>query len=344
MLTPAVPAQEAEERFRRKVTLISFVCGLIVIYIHTYNLETYGIGPDAVGLARLVYLVESACKKTVFEAAIPSFFFISGYLFFRRFSLDRLAEKYRSRIKSLVIPYLIWVALHYLVYSVLLWLPFLSGVINYSRVSFSLTGLLRSYLSGYHLWYVRNLIVFAAFAPVFYLLLRDVRGLPTGLAVLLALCLNRHFALIPLLRGVEPYSIAAWLAINHGSWSQVRSRALSCAGFAFVLVMFAASFRWYGVWTEAPLFVAVWLALDVFSFSRPWPWWMHIGFFTYAAHKLVLETLEKLVLLLFGRNALAAGLDFVFMPLFVFALLAAVARLLQRYTPHLWEVLCGGRG
>lgn len=49
-------------------------------------------------------------SRILASVAVPLFFFISGYLFFFRttFSVDVYKKKLKSRIKTLLIPYLFW--------------------------------------------------------------------------------------------------------------------------------------------------------------------------------------------------------------------------------------------
>lgn len=69
-----------EKIINNKFIFISFFCSILVIYIHTFNLETYSINEGAVGIAKVAYVVETYWTN-VLKIAVPMFFFISGILF-----------------------------------------------------------------------------------------------------------------------------------------------------------------------------------------------------------------------------------------------------------------------
>ncbi len=336
---------QTECHLRQKIVLISFFCSLFVIYIHTFNLETYGIGEASVGFSRLVYLVETYFENTLKRIAVPFFFLISGFLFFRTFSMDKLAEKYSSRAKSLLVPYLLWSTAYYLFRVLVTQLLSRHHLVNSGPVPLSAGIWLQDLLENtqsYHLWFLRNLILFVLLTPVIFVLLKNIRGFPNGLLVLLLLYFNQAFLFVPVPRGLEIYCFGAWVGINYRNFALKRSRKLAIAGVLLLLFMFGTAFRGYSPWMNPLLFLALWFALDLFSFPPAYPWWMHITFFTYVFHLFLLESLEKLVQIAFGRNPLAALLDYLLMPILVFILLALFAAILKKL-PKLWLVLNGGR-
>ena len=333
-----------EEHLRKKVTLISFLCSILVIYIHAYNLSIYGIDSDSGGFARVVYCLESYWRSTLSEIPVSMFFYLSGFLFFRTYSPDKLLAKYASRAKSLLIPYLVWASADFLVMGLLSILFASRGILNMSGPPLTFRAWLQSLLfdplGG--LWFLRNLIVFVFLTPLLYFLLKDRAGLPTGALVVLLLYLNLRFSVVPTLRGLEIYSLGSWIGINHKQAALKRDRRLTAVSILVLAVWFFSAFRWNSVFTEPLMLTAIWFALDLFRLPS-FPWWMHITFFTYLAHALVLEAAEKLFLLAFGRSPLAALVDFLFMPVVLFLLLAGAAFILRKRTPKLWGVLNGGR-
>lgn len=91
-------------------------------------------------------------------------------------------------------------------------------------------------------------------------------------------------------------------------------------------------------------FVAIWYAMDLIDLSEiNLPWWTQITFFTYVAHCVLLETFEKIVLVIGGKNPAWALADFVFMPLVIEALLILVAYFLRNKLPTIWGVITGHR-
>ena len=48
-----------EKLINNKFITISFVCSILVIYIHTFNLEIYSIDENSIGIARATYIIET---------------------------------------------------------------------------------------------------------------------------------------------------------------------------------------------------------------------------------------------------------------------------------------------
>lgn len=152
--------QNSEHNLRNKITLLSFGCSLLVIWIHTYNLEVYGITENASGFSYILYCIEKFWAN-ITQIAVPMFFFISGFLFFRNFSWNKLRDKYASRIRSIVIPYVCWCTLYYIYFVILSKIPFASNIIGEeAMVTLSLDEWIKALWaeSYYVLWFLKNLM------------------------------------------------------------------------------------------------------------------------------------------------------------------------------------------
>lgn len=147
-----------------KITWMTFICNVIILFHHA-NLKTYFSNK---------YTLSSAIVMDFFSAlsviAMTWFFFITGYLFYRNLEYDKIPLKWKSRVKSLVIPYIIWNTI-----SVILELLkgsniFHGGLLNFIRynyIYFNQTG-----SANGPLWYVFRIIEFTAIAFLFLLVIK----------------------------------------------------------------------------------------------------------------------------------------------------------------------------
>lgn len=105
--------------------------------------------------------------------AVPSFFILSGFLFFRNYKFCETFSKYRSRFKSLVIPYLVWNTFG-LIMEMLSRIPFFSSMGSVDSNPFDLQNIeLGIVFSKYTiLWFLFALIVYVYACPVIYFLLK----------------------------------------------------------------------------------------------------------------------------------------------------------------------------
>ena len=104
--------------FRNKITYANFIWAVLVMFLHSRNVEKYMsvAGTFVPGMEYFISL-------TLGNLAVPSFFLVSAYLFFRNYSKSRILEKWKSRFYSLVIPFLIWNLLYYFVFLILTLCP-----------------------------------------------------------------------------------------------------------------------------------------------------------------------------------------------------------------------------
>src|SRR5689334_20787058 len=101
-----------DEYLSRKIRTLSLLAIVFVVYIHAYNFPERYLYPDTViagppGIARFIeYFVSNGLGRF----AVPLFFGISGYLFFRDIRGDPriFFFKFVKRLRTLAIPYLLW--------------------------------------------------------------------------------------------------------------------------------------------------------------------------------------------------------------------------------------------
>lgn len=333
----------SEKTVRNKITIISFVCSLFVIWIHTYNVEYYGINANSTGFSGLVWKMEIFWAEVI-RIAVPTFFFLSGFLFFRTFSMDKLLEKYKSRAKSIVLPYIVWCTIYYFYFVFLTNAPIIKNYMNAERYEPSFANWLKALWPEeyYTFWFLKNLICFIVATPVIYVMLKNYFNIPTGGVIVLLLMLNSIFGLVETPSGIEMYAAGSYIAINHKGIEHYKNRNLSCASIVVILLLFVTKLMVLNVPLMVLFVLSLWFSLDLINLECEMPWWLSITFFTYAFHDMVLEMLEKLWLVLAGSNPLFALLDYLFMPIIAFVVIAIVASFLRRIRP-VWGLLCGYR-
>ena len=90
-----------EKWFREHIWWMSFILSLMVVWVHSENVDLF-LGE--IGRESLVYRLEFFFAQTLGQIAVPGFFMISAYLFYRNFQFSKTVSKWKSRCKSLLLP------------------------------------------------------------------------------------------------------------------------------------------------------------------------------------------------------------------------------------------------
>ena len=117
-----------EDQFRNKIYWFAFFFSLLVIWVHSANAEIY-LGQMEAGW--LLFAVEDFVGNVVAQISVPGFFMISSYLFYRNFSMSRLKDKWSSRIRTILVPFILWNFLYYMGYVAASRIP---GPVSYTHL------------------------------------------------------------------------------------------------------------------------------------------------------------------------------------------------------------------
>lgn len=306
------------------IDLLRFPMAVFVVLIHTT--PTLSLVPvneadfPLLSGTGIYNVVEIFLKQTVTHIAVPTFFLISGFLFFQKleeWNWEIYCNKLRSRIKTLLLPYLCWITISYLCIGCMpaietlldggtvfdAWKTFMEHRLS---LIYSYWGIERTWqfpdwfgneIKGFSnhivptLWFVRNLMVVIVLSPIFYLFVKKTKIY--GLLLIVMFYMSNHdFDMTSVLY----YGIGAFLAINSINIVTVAKRfkipALSIAAVSLVACTYYAGrlslygFRLYPVYVLA----GVWSALYISSYLVekkhvvPNKFLVQSCFFVYALH------------------------------------------------------------
>ena len=198
--------------------------------------------------------------RTVVRVAVPLFFIFSGYWFFRQpeeFTLESYKEKISKRVRTLLVPYLLWNIFAWLLHYVII---ICQGHAEWITIRQfhpdKLADLFFGFGEGYsgmpkafQLWFLRDLMVVCLLAPQLYMLLK-----------------HRRTAIVTLLCFTALY-LAAW---NMG-WHPILNR------FPSALLFFSVG-AYLGIhkenMVEAARKVPVWISVTVPTLLMCWNVWL----------------------------------------------------------------------
>ena len=206
----------------KTISFLRFPLICIVVFIHTDLSDIFMAGKQIVAAGEYTgYETFRRFLQQLFLLAVPAFFAISGYLFFDwqgKFTKDVYAQKIRKRVKTLLVPYLLWNLIVWAVNTLgPLLLPSLAAGRGATLADYDISRFLMAFWDNgggkpvcIQLWFLRDLIVTCLLSPIIY------RGLEYGrhwfLLLLAALFLTD---ILPNITGVNiaavfPFALGAW--------------------------------------------------------------------------------------------------------------------------------------
>ncbi|MBQ2942334.1 MAG: acyltransferase [Clostridia bacterium] len=145
------------------ICTVTFICSLMVVGIHQYNAGTL----DEISVTALF---EGFLAHGIFISAVPCFFILSGFLFFRNTGkINDVYKKQIKRIKSVLIPFLVWSCFYCM-------LNYAKKFVTGENIVFSPIYFIKEivfYIHCFSLWYMFQLIVYIVLAPAIFLILKS---------------------------------------------------------------------------------------------------------------------------------------------------------------------------
>lgn len=94
------------------ITNTKYILTVFIVLLHC------SIHADSIPNVSECYRTMDTILMMLYDCAVPAFFFLSSYLFFRNFTLNNFPPKLVSRIKSLLVPYFICSSIGFLLFIV----------------------------------------------------------------------------------------------------------------------------------------------------------------------------------------------------------------------------------
>lgn len=359
----------SEKQFRNKVCFASFLFSLMVVMIHSYNADMFLTLPASSPGEQAVWAFEHVLADVLGPVAVPGFFMISAYQFYRNCSARDIVPKMERRIRTVLIPYLLWNFFYYAGYALAGKIPFLAGLSEKTAVELSIPALAEAVLHftcNPVFWYMYQLIFLIALSPVLYPVLKNRL---TGLAaLLLELYCIKNLINLPVINmdALFYYSAAAYGAL-HGSWlaeegwkrerpDRGRKRTGSLEPWLRLLIVAAgiglAMYFYQGITVrhsvlETVLYrftvpVTIWAAVSGTRLPEAREW-MKYGFFLYAVHFILARGMNKAAAMILPHTAAAALLVYLAIPAVCVITAWKLGAFLKRYAGPFWHLINGGR-
>ncbi len=336
------------EKYRNKISYLSFFLSILIVCRHSINYNVYDIDGS------MLYWSEKFVNELT-DLVVPMFFALSGFLFYQNYTHSKLIEKWKSRIGSILIPYLLWNGIAFLYYSIINLLPFVKNSLTGSIEPFTIINLCKNIIFGGHniTWFLQNLMIYILICPLFFVVLKNKYG---GILLILLSFAAGIFEAgsYGYFHHAVYYLFGAYAGIHFKEKTQQRYN-IKYIVISFLLILLTilavvitddTRFAFMNMIVRMPIrtlqIVLLWIAADVLAVNKEPFWWMKISFIIYCSHSMILESIEKVFFIVFGKNMLGAFLDFVFAPIITVGIIILISMVVKRIKP-LWKLLSGNR-
>lgn len=344
--------------FSKKVTFLNVILTFSIVLLHAKTPERWGLALDR--SYPFIYWTHAMCG-----IGVPTFFFISGLLFYRQCHFSDIERKLRSRVRSLLVPYFVWNALFVGIFFVLSRIPAIHERMNMGEVFTSPYEVTYAIVNARYtvLWFVKDLLFFCAVSAAIFLLLKAKAVSFAALVISFVLVLIEDYGyehpvtwfpvyFMGCIVG-KFYSFTAageYMSIAH-SLKSTMQRIL------FILLLVVVFFLLYVaqgcvMHEKAKFFfclcspIILWWLVDLLA----WRYiglkfkvkkWMSYTFFIFCTHQFILNVLQKFVVLQYPPSELVLNVTFLVTPFMAVLIAIGIARILSRY--KFYALLSGGR-
>lgn len=325
----------------KAISLLRFPLMVGIVFVHNNFSGLGGLSPAA---AHCAVGLEQFFGKSLAAFCVPMFFLISGFLYFYRadFTLSSYRKKTLSRVRTILIPYLIWNLLCFFLFMAM-------GKASFADIGAALWSFRDGMPACFQMWFLRDLMVLVLIAPVVYVVMRFGAWWAAGALGLLWLATGWGV-------GLCFFSFGACLSIHKTGvcdWLLAFCRVLwlSCP-----VLLGLDVFACWG-WDGAEVVHRVFIVVSILAVAAFAVWAVQRGagrrvigmqryaFLLFAAHEPFSSLLRKAMVAVpaFAQNEAVFALGYFLVPLVVIAVVVAAFRVADRLCPKWLSVLVGAR-
>lgn len=345
------------QKLSRSIETLRFPLILLIICLHCYT-STSDITRGNETYFRLIYPI----SLWMGETGVPAFFFISGLLCF--YSQKTYSQKLKSRIRTLLIPYLCFNGMVLSGYLCLMCLGKSVVILGKDLADYTLIDYLRAFWdrgtwdSGNGspvlcpLWYIRNLMVLVILSPIIYYVLKYTKLLfPVVFGLL---WINAHDTAYTF-QSLVMFSLGAYFPICDRNPIEVfdKYKRLSMSAFLFLAFMdflhlfvpvpYALSFHRLSL--VANTFICIsFLGEFLYRHQLYSSFLSKSAFFVFCIHYPFVTNLRPIYRMIYGQSDIVHVFLYLGTVIGVTIVCILVFVLLKRIMPSFVKVVTGNRG
>ncbi len=357
-----------EKLISKKITIISLLSMIMVIYIHSYNIVNSDVKlffqPEN-ALSTFNVFLQNLISFGIAKVAVPIFFIISGFLFFNNFSMKTYKQKVLKRYYTLFIPYIFWSFLAVFIYFILQSIPgthnFFKNtlIVNYTLPQ--LTDITWVNPRNIPLWFLRDLMFLIVLSPIIFYFVRNHTKLYFILIIFLWFFIEQQPAPFSYYK-VEPvffFSLGAYISlINKNLLSiKINNKGLVWLFMFYFVLLFTKTalitlhtsnseimILWLHKFSILFGIIIFWFLLDRYLTENRYLMFLSkFTFLYFVFHEPALMILQKGLYAILGKTIFVSINLYIFLPIFMIFFLTILGIVMKKYMPKTINILTGNR-
>ena len=341
--------------FWKKKEIVSFLLSILVFFIHISSIAQYGQIQDSMSeINRFFSKVVHDCFT---KYAVPLYFIIAGALFFRDYEDKKYVDKLKTRIRSILIPYLVWNTL-WMLFDIITSYSFLSQFfIAREKFTLSFTSVLEAifhHKCNGAFWFLFNLMFFIVLSPVIDKLIRN-RYIGIAVTAAVAVLCLFHIGLPEAVFFSQPsivyYLIGAIIGKHYFEGFCKKSSRITQIISLIILMGAAVLFYFSGLIQNTAFYMfilvpcawAFWNVADLFVHRLPSLTIYKNSFAIYAMHINVSSVIAKSLFLLLPKSGWMAIPNFILTLVLTLLFIFLFCHTLNKWLPKVYRLMIGGR-
>ncbi len=348
------------EALSNKIKILTFILSIFVIIIHSINIDTSEMGLNLISFFQ-VFISKGMCR-----IAVPTFFILSGYFLYRKhdYSLMYSIKSLKKRFNTLLIPYMIIISFTLFYYWCFQQIPLLAKYFHKDMIisDFNFWSFIKAYLfpmehsPAQHLWFIRNLIIYVALSPLFYLFVRSTNIFIA--AFIGNLLLRAYFLPGPeylQLDGLSYFLLGMYLAVNKINLSNITlpKWGLISLGICYVILLTINSILYTDNYYNSYLLhfsaivgiIFTWIIIDkIIDINDPKLLELaNFSFFIYLIHIPFTFKISKILILILGTSPTSLLISYICTIIITIMTTLTAGIVLKNKLPKLYSIISGSR-
>lgn len=324
-----------------KITLLNYILACMIVLLHSCDIwktiEFSGIASHGGSIVIQICTIIGRC-------AVPTYFAMSGYLFFRGCNPENIKGKLFRRLMTVLVPFIIWNLFFYFLYMVLARIPGIGSRINFEMPSFGFEEFVVNNTVNPPMWFLSRLLVLQFCSPIVLILFRKLRKYNLiWLFMLLFMDLIIGLGYKNPLHWAFTFYFSGYLAFFHANETENVRDKIDIPRWCNILLLSVAlvlTVTDWIYWLVAPflLFLLMSYIKDIRVYA-----FMKNGFFIICTHYFFVRVVRKVLTMLLGVSQSSMIINLLMTWIIVAIGLTIVAIIFKKLCPKTYAITCGAR-